>query len=720
MVADPAEVRRALGLFADPAAGCELMALRSGVHRTLPGSDADGLCAAAAGLPSGGGIYFRVNPVPPGLARPAKNGDVLGRRWLYIDVDPVKADEHKHDPATDEEKAATKAVCEAVNEYLAGHGWPAPVIADSGNGYGLFYRCDLPNDAVTQATFRRLLADLAARYSGPHGSIDKSVHNANRLAKLPGTWARKGACTDDRPHRPCRLVSVPKAVEAVTAGQLSAAAGMGGGGEPERPPGRPPSANGTHKAAGPDPAARYARRAMDAECARVILARPGGDDGRNNALNRAAFSLGQLVAGGALDRDEVEGRLYEAACTAGLDRDANCGERGIWSTIRSGLEAGREKPRGAPEAKADPRATFGGPKPADTGKPTGTKTDRLTVNLANVTPQKVEWLVKHRIPKRFITVFAGRTSVGKSCVAFDLISRLSNGGEIPCSGGLCFEPAGTLVISEDPVEYMIAPRLIVAGADMSRISAMTWEAMGKYHLGDTDMLERACAEVPGGVSVVYIDPPTNFLEGVDEHKNSEVRQLVMRVVEWAAGRDVACIFVLHVNKQTGKGIEALNRVMGSVAWVTTARVAHSFCNDPESPDQCLWVPLKNNIGPLPKALAYRIVGAGDAPKVEWIGEVDTTADEAMGHAEPRKRSVVAAQWLAAKFVGRDKVPSDDVWRAKDKETTLSRNALLEAKEGMGIRAKQEADTEGDRQWFWYWPSEARRQWEDGQGPAESR
>src|SRR5206468_3783690 len=46
----------------------------------------------------------------------------------------------------------------------------------------------------------------------------------------------------------------------------------------------------------------YARSALERECAAVTSARPNT---RNHTLNKAAFNLGQLVAGGLLSESEV-------------------------------------------------------------------------------------------------------------------------------------------------------------------------------------------------------------------------------------------------------------------------------------------------------------------------------------------------------------------------------------------------------------------------------
>jgi putative DNA primase/helicase len=76
--------------------------------------------------------------------------------------------------------------------------------------------------------------------------------------------------------------------------------------------------------------------AIDRETGRIVHA-PVGE--RNHQLNRSAFSLGQLVAGGELNEQDVIEELHDAAFQGGLD------EREILPTIYSGLNAGKRYPR---------------------------------------------------------------------------------------------------------------------------------------------------------------------------------------------------------------------------------------------------------------------------------------------------------------------------------------------------------------------------------------
>jgi hypothetical protein len=80
----------------------------------------------------------------------------------------------------------------------------------------------------------------------------------------------------------------------------------------------------------------YAMAALRAETGRVAAARPGT---RNDTLNRAAFSLGQLVAARLLPPLPVATGLLSAALAAGLPEDEAV------RTIRSGMAGGARKPR---------------------------------------------------------------------------------------------------------------------------------------------------------------------------------------------------------------------------------------------------------------------------------------------------------------------------------------------------------------------------------------
>jgi len=123
----------------------------------------------------------------------------------------------------------------------------------------------------------------------------------------------------------------------------------------------------------------YGAAALRDEVATLAGTMPGN---RNAQANRSAFSLGQLVGGGLLDRSEVERQLYGACVSNGLDADD--GETSVLATLQSGLDAGERDPRGAPErnAQAAPRTEAG--KTPTTEPGTATRAAALVIHLTDM------------------------------------------------------------------------------------------------------------------------------------------------------------------------------------------------------------------------------------------------------------------------------------------------------------------------------------------------
>lgn len=685
---DRIEVMRALSILMDPTQTFELRSLPSGRSRVCHGQDLPAAVEAAWELSDGKGLYFCLNPVRDDLFGAASNKDVLSRRWMLIDVDTQRA--NKDSNATEAEKQAASKIVDALLDYLvSAHSWPHPVIVDSGNGWHLLFRVDIPNEKMAQQLVRDVLKALADKFDTAEVKVDRAVHNAARISKLPGSWARKGEHSDERPHRLARIVWAPEAIEVVSIEQLSSLVNMKGhltGGTPERTSvnGHSPFALTATADKGLD---GYVRSAVERECGRLAMTPEGN---RDNQTNESAFKLGTMATWPEMNPQWAQGALFGAARQCGLD-DAS-----IRRAINSGWTAGALEPRQRP---AEP-STNGYHKPVTI--PEGTK---LTIGLDEIEPKKVDWIYENRIAPGFISIFAGRTGLGKSFVTCDIVSKLSIGFAPPYSQ-LRHEPMRTLFISEDSPEIVIGPRLIELGADRRMVRFLTWEAMALYTLGDTELLGRAYREC-GEPGLIVIDPPANFLGKIDEHKNAEVRSILKGLCAWLDIHKVACIFIMHVNKAVGKGLDAVERIVGSVAWGTSARITLAFTKDPNVSGQLLFGGTKNNLGPLADTVAFRIVKTEVLATVEWLGGVDTTMEDAMNSIKKKSRGVCAVEWLTEQFRQRLEWESDELKR-NAAEAGISKNALWSPEvNALPISKRKRINAAGDPQWFWVanggWP-----------------
>ena len=157
------------------------------------------------------GAYFTLNPLTlpasiptnPQALSPSRNAaggsDIARRVWLLIDCDPPRPSKTN---STVEEKQSARDEAERIREWLCSHGWPEPVLADSGNGWHLLYSIDLPNDAESKALLERFLARLKQLFP----LVDAGNFDAPRLCKLYGTWVRKGEHSEERPWRRSAIV----------------------------------------------------------------------------------------------------------------------------------------------------------------------------------------------------------------------------------------------------------------------------------------------------------------------------------------------------------------------------------------------------------------------------------------------------------------------------------------------------------------------------------
>ena len=131
-------------------------------------------------------------------ANTTADSDIDRREWLFIDLDPIRATGVS---STKEEKQAAAEMAKNVKDYLNGLGFSEPIGADSGNGYHLLYRIDMPNDKESHKIIESCLKVLATLFNNDQVKIDTVNANASRICKLYGTLAQKGSWTKERPHR---------------------------------------------------------------------------------------------------------------------------------------------------------------------------------------------------------------------------------------------------------------------------------------------------------------------------------------------------------------------------------------------------------------------------------------------------------------------------------------------------------------------------------------
>ena len=219
-----AQIRQTLDILFKPGDVAELRVLNAPGAGIVSGyyDDFGKLALDAAGWDGKApGIYITLNPCwidlldrsPNRLRTHCKHGglthdrDIVKRRWLPVDLDPVRPADSS---STDAEHYAAIARARLLRSSLAvTEGWPEAIVADSGNGAHLLYPVDFPNDEVSKERIRAALVMIKERFSTEAVKIDTSVSNAARIWKLYGTLVCKGTNTPERPHRRSSILDLP-------------------------------------------------------------------------------------------------------------------------------------------------------------------------------------------------------------------------------------------------------------------------------------------------------------------------------------------------------------------------------------------------------------------------------------------------------------------------------------------------------------------------------
>jgi putative DNA primase/helicase len=275
----------------------------------------------------------------------------------------------------------------------------------------------------------------------------------------------------------------------------------------------------------------------------------------------------------------------------------------------------------------------------------------LIVRASDVVPKRVDaiWMDDKggiRVARGEHTIIAGESGLGKSQAAIAAVAAVTRGSCWPCREGRA--PLGSVIIlaAEDSIEHTIVPRLIAAGADLSRVyfvqAAVTEDGKGRRTFNfQVDLAKlKALVKDTTDAELVIIDPVTAYMGKIDSHKNTEVRGVLAPLGELAQECNVAIVSITHFTKGTGSASsKAIDRIIGSVAFIAAPRIGFTVIADPDDPNRRLLLHVKNNISRPPQGLAFRlgqrVVGSdekGDfvASRIAWESEpVEKTADEAL-------------------------------------------------------------------------------------------
>lgn len=252
--------------------------------------------------------------------------------------------------------------------------------------------------------------------------------------------------------------------------------------------------------------------------------------------------------------------------------------------------------------------------------------------------RRVRYLWAGRVPLGAVTVMPGEEGIGKSTLNARLAADVTR-GTLP--GELQGRPASVLIVApEDHVEAVVAPRLVEAGADMSRIIFVDarLDIAGAEHevILPRDLPALAHTVEAEGAALVLIDSlVTTLPEQLKSTAYKDMATVLKRLGAFAEAVDVAVLAPWHLNKSGGS--DTALRMMDSRAFRTATRSVLLVVADPEKPGEGLVALDKANGGTLDvPALRYRL---RSAPYLV------TEVDEITGEVTEHTATCAVADWI---------------------------------------------------------------------------
>jgi putative DNA primase/helicase len=273
-----------------------------------------------------------------------------------------------------------------------------------------------------------------------------------------------------------------------------------------------------------------------------------------------------------------------------------------------------------------------------------------------------------------------------------------------------------LLTAEDDIEDTVVPRLIAAGADLSRVEIIKMVCKGDakrmFSLVSDLPLLRAKIKELGNVVLIVIDPLSAYLGvgQVNTFRNSDVRGVLSPLKDLAEETKLSIIGIQHFNKNTNV-TSAMLRLSDSLAFVAASRHAYVVVDEPDG-NRRLFTKAKNNLAKREsRALAYTIdvITTGYdreaeepifTPRVVWSNKpVNITADQALAAAAEKDRDRTAIK-EAEEFL-RETLPlsAREVQR-QAQDAGIAARTLARAKKNLGVVSKKHGLDGG---WMWELP-----------------
>lgn len=716
-------------------------------------------------------IYVNLQQLKPG-ATTDRREDVAAYVRFLVDIDrKIKSVDGKRVMASDDERDALRKAANEVSRWVSRILDCHPLLADSGNGFHLCWNLrPVPFGSAiapsqdNQDLYRECLSAIKQRFDDGTVEIDASISEPEQIIRLWGTHNRRSPETEGRPHR--QSIILEQASGAAWATQLELLACEYHAPASNAPVGHAP-AGGPAKAKGEAPPLhpdfdeaewwehydRAFQTVGERDGWQVTDICPLYFEGEGTGCRHT----GSTVTGFRFDRGQAEFHCFSDEDLDGTPHSEYSFGRvmkvvhrnyppypgKIWDWPEEDLsefidteeDTGSVPPietaTGVPEPTVSQEVTKE-TKPKSKNKRLATldngegEMHLIGIVASDVVPRLVKWLWEEKFPRGKQGLLTGKPWTGKTTLAIDLIARITTGREWPDGTKNSMGPKTVIFANaEDDKEDTLVPRLMAAGADLSRV-VFPLQTRGiqkqkkierAMNLKSDIKLIRECVEKHTDIVLLVLDPLSSYWGDVDDNRSKEIKPVMDKVAALCQDTGLTVIGLIHQRK-AGEG-DALGKVLGSVSIGGTARAVWEISKDPNEDGKYRMALAKGSVHKRRSGMTYSI-GSKDVviegqvssqPVIEWNEEaLEQTADQLLEQErEQAKESKEDKQINLARAFLLSKLPMMAPEAIKGaKQEGIPPGTLYKAKEALNVLSVKVNPGSNSRERKWYLPDQVER------------
>lgn len=294
-----------------------------------------------------------------------------------------------------------------------------------------------------------------------------------------------------------------------------------------------------------------------------------------------------------------------------------------------------------------------------------------------VKSKNVNWLWYPYIPFGKLTIIQGDPGCGKSTFILDIISRLTNGKNMP-DGCKCEEPVNAIYqCFEDDVSDTIKPRLEAAGANCNKIAYI--KDNGDFLSLNDKRIENTIRSI--NARLLVLDPIQSFLQESDMVTIGKIRNILKHLANIANKYSCAIVLIGHLNKSNNT--KSIYRGLGSIDITAIARSVLMVERDEENPIIRYVYPIKSSLSVEGDSIEFQI----DNKKITWLGRKCTHKKE------------VSCKEILIDILSNGSIPSSVIMELI-KNKGYSERTINTEKKKLGIKSFRKGG-----KWFWQLPHE---------------